>query len=215
MYHLEAPTSHREKDKTAKYIYLMGFVMFAGLIHLMQWNQHAGSIIPLKLKQIMNTATSDELYKIGQICGERFKWDCRRTALWQSYLKDTKNEKAAIELGQDFVERRLYMDALRVYTIYFKNQGHNIEARYRMAISLSELARFKEARVHFQYLLKHNKDKVSQPGYVRTYVHYLIKNREYAAAKVLITQTRKNIKNASYFLEKEMQQIESKLKTST
>ena len=163
----------------------------------------------------MNSASSDELYEIGQICGERFKWECRRSALWQSYLKDSTNEKAVLELGQDFVERRLYVDALRVYSLYFKNKGGDLGARYRMAISLSELARFKEARVHFQYLLKHNKDKVSEPGYVRTYVHYLIKNREYAAAKVLITQTRKNIKNAGYFLEKEMQQIESKLKTST
>ncbi len=215
MYHLETRISDREKDKTAKYIYFIGFFMFAALLHMMQWNQHSIAIIPLKAKQIMNSATSDELYQVAQICGDRNKWECRKVALWQSYLKDPSNEKSAIELGKEHVQRKQYVEALRIYSLYFKNKGKDLEARYKMAVSLSELSRFKEAQVHFAFLLKHNKDKVSQPQYVRTYVHYLIMNRQYLAAKNLITQTRRSTKNAAYFLEKEMRQIDTKLKTST
>ena len=215
MYHFETRPQQVEKNSSTRTIYVLGFLMFAGLLHLMQWNQFAGEIVPLKFKQLLNVANSDELYRVGQICQKLKKWDCRKTALLMSYSKDSKNEKAALELGLDLMKRKEYLEALKIYQIYFTNKGQNLEARYKMAVALSELKRFKEAKPHFQFVLKLNKNTVDHPQYVRTFVHYLIQNQDYSAAKNLIALTRKKNKNAAYFLEKELQQIDFKLKTSS
>lgn len=214
MSHFEINTK-KEKDSSARIIYGLGAFFFAALIHLMQWNQFALEIIPLKFKQLSQIATSEELYRLGQICQKRKKTNCFQSTYWQSYLKNPSFEAPALELGEHYMKQKNYVEALRIYNFYFSKKGQNNEARFKMAIALSELKRFNEAKPHFQFALRKNQDSVTNPHYVRTFVHYLIQNRDYNFAKNLIAQTRKKSKTATYFLEKELQQIDSKLKTSS
>lgn len=215
MYHYETSRERNQDRGSAFFIYVAGFAILGFALHLIQWNQFAFEIIPLKAKEIAGMASPSDLHRSAQICGKLRKFDCQKALLAQAYSMDQKNEKIAIELGQLYVRNKNWIDAAKVYTTYLRNRGTNLEARMYYAIALSELNRFKEAKPHFQHVIQSNRDLLVQADYVRTYVHYLIRARDYVTAKQVIFATRNKQKNAAYFLEKEMIEIDSRLKKSS
>lgn len=215
MYQYETDRDVNVDRGSAFIIYVTGFAILAIALHVIQWNQYAFEIVPLKLKEIAGVASSDELYRESQICGKLRKTECQKNLLVKSYSLNPQNEKVAIELGQLLMRSKNYLDAIKVYSTYLRQKGTNLEARLYYAIALSELNNFKEAKKHFQHVVRVNTDFLVQADYVRTYVHYLIRNRDYVAAKAIIFETRNKQKNAAYFLEKEMTEIDSRLKKSS
>lgn len=215
MYQYETDKDVNVDRGSAFFIYVTGFAILAVALHVIQWNQYAFEIIPLKLKEISGMASPEELYREAQICGKLRKFECQKNLLVKSYSMNPKNEKAAIELGQIFVRSKNWLDATKVYSTYLRLKGSNLEARLYYAISLAELNKFQDAKKHFQHVIRVNTDFLVQADYVRTYVHYLIRNREYTAAKAIIFETRNKQKNAAYFLEKEMNEIDTRLKKSS
>lgn len=215
MYQYEMAAPAKEKDSLAKYIYIIGILMFAGLFHLIQWNQHSLTVLSPKIAIWTGKATAADHYALAKICRDRGKWECRRDSLYLAYQMDPKLEAAALELGKELSQKKLFSDALTVYTLYFKNNGKDFEARFNFAIALAETKRFQEAYKQFNYVLQHNRDKLQHPLYVRTFVKYLMANNQLQVARQLITQTRRSNKRAAFFLEKELQQIDSRLKTSS
>ena len=73
--------AHNKAEKQVDRSFLtwsIGLSVFfvAGFIHLMNWDKHAASIVPLKMKHYMGTASLYDYSKIITICKERGKVDC-------------------------------------------------------------------------------------------------------------------------------------------
>ena len=104
-----------------------------------------------------------------------------------------------------------YASALRTYSVYFKVNGKSLDARFGMARALAETGKIKDAKKHFQYILSVSRDPITTPEMARTYVKFLIKNKDYVTAKGVIVSTRRTNRSAAYFLEKELKVIKSAL----
>ncbi len=192
---------------------LVGFtlVFVGGLLHILNWDKYSLEILPVKTKQIIGMASVEDLKKIADICEVRRKFPCQQTALWQMFQRDPKQKEILVELGKLQMDSDDFNGALRTYSAYFTSNGKSIDARYEYARALAETGKPKEAKKHFQYVLSVNRDPISTPEMARTYVKFLIKNKDYVTAKNVIVTTRRTNRSAAYFLEKELKVINSVL----
>lgn len=204
---------YSEKKDSSGVAALVGFtlVFAGGLFHILNWDKFSLEVIPLKAKQIVGVASAQDLKKVAEICEIRRKFSCQQSALWQAYQRDPRETDLLVKLGQLQMDSRDYTGALRTYTTYFKANGKDIGARYGYARALAEVGHAQEAKRQFQYVMSVSRDPVLTPEIARSYVKFLMKNKDYVTAKQVIVMTRRNNRSAAYFLEKELKVINSAL----
>lgn len=186
---------------------LMATFIITSFLMVVNWDKHALSIVPLKIKQWTGIAGEDSLHSIAAICHERMKYDCEIEAYKQAFAANPNNPmNLASAAKMEFLSER-YQDAYRTYTRYFQEDGTDLNAHHKYAKILGMMGDTTRAEQHFRYVLQ-AKPKVFQVTVVRDYILMLKNNKMADRAYALIHHYRSNEKyNAAYFMDKEFKEL--------
>lgn len=202
--------SDRDARRTSVSLIVFTLFMAGAIIHAINWDTYFLSIIPLKIKQFTGMAKSTELKEIALICNSRKKNNCEIQALEKSFELDKKDITSLLRVGELYIESGDFHSAAKTYTVYFKNGGSEDSARYAYARSLGEIGLFHDAKKQFHYILKRDRNK-PQFKVARSYVEFLIKNKDYSTARSIIEEYRRAGPSSALFLEKEWKTINDRL----
>lgn len=191
-------------------IAFVGIFLLLGFLQVVNWNNHSLRIIPLKLSQWTGTANFEQLKKIASICSERKKVSCQELALKQAYKKDIAQIETLAEISFLQMAQNKEKDAYKTLYNYFTHGGNNLKAHHIYAKLLGKVGKVRKSQKHFRYVLN-AKPKEFQISVARDYVRMLIANQHLSKARTLIYHYRRMSVNASYFLHKELKQIETEL----
>ncbi|MBX7232607.1 MAG: hypothetical protein K1X29_11030 [Bdellovibrionales bacterium] len=200
----------------------IGIVFFGGLliwgfIHSVHWDHHFFTIIPLKAKQFMGSAEIKDYEKMAQICLERRKTACVEEAYYALVKKDPNNINYLNRLGHFLGQQKKWQQASDVFSSYFRLKGEDADAAYVFALSSTKLKKYDLANQYFLFALN-RKQHVVPVTIVRSYVQMLMEAKKFQQAKSVIIEYRQKITNASLFMNKELDEIQSRLgerKTAT
>ena len=208
--HNEMPS--RDNSKGQSYpIVIISVVIIAALLHLANWSQHFGSIIPLKAKELSGMASSQELIEIAKICQDRKKWNCEINAIEAAYKLDPETREHLARAAEVLVNKKQYFHAVKVLGQYFNAGGKDSMSRHRYAISLAQTGQTNDAKKQYAYLIKtDNKDPNFQLA--REYVGLLIKNQDYKVAKVVIEKYRTRARTAMLFMDSELKTAQAHIR---
>lgn len=181
-----------------------------GFIQTVEWDTHAVEVIPLKIKQTIGAASSEDLARIGEICIERSKLACTEQAFKEMAQR---NPEDYARLGKFQFQRGLFKDSTWAYGKYFEKGGSDMEARYYFARSLGEVGMVDEAIAQYDYVLA-SKPETLQVTVIQHYVKMLMNTQRLEQAKSLIDNVREKSATNAYFMNDEFKKIES-VKTVT
>lgn len=176
----------------------------AGFIQTVEWDNHAFEVIPLKVKQTLGAASSEDLSRIGEICIERSKLACTEQAFKEMAQR---NPEDYARLGKFQFQRGLFKDSAWAYSKYFEKNGQDIEARYYFARSLGEIGQVDDAVAQYDYVLS-TKPETLQVTVIQHYVKMLMNNQRFDQAKALIDTVREKSATNAYFMNDEFKRIE-------
>ena len=187
---------------------LIAVAVFISLsfIHIVNWNNHAVAIIPLKISQITGSANIHKLEQISAICTERKKWDCVIDANKSIYEKDSKQIEILQKLGRLYAQTNNDETSVTTYQEYFNQGGFNIDAHYEYAKALGRTGKVKESMVEYQTVLD-SQPNTLQTTVTKSYVSMLIDNKMWRQAKEAITEYRKKSRSGEFFMESELKKI--------
>jgi len=186
-------------------------LLVAAFVHVVQWDRHFFSIIPLQIKSMTGLANSQDLRKIATICTERMKHSCTESALFKLAHLESNNPDVLFELAE--VRRKTGQSdgAVAAYKAHFERDGQQPGAAY-------EWARIEQSRGHIdaaKELYKRAlelKSEVLQVTVIQAYVQMLLQARLYSDAKSVIEDVRKlKGPSAEYFMAKEMAEVQKGL----
>ena len=185
--------------------------LVTGFIHLMNWDQHASTIVPLKAKQYLGTASLSDYSQIITICKERGKPDCVLGAYKDAVKAYPQNLKALGLYGHTLA--LLKKDTLAAHMLgrYFAQGGQDPHRAFDLAKVLKRNNKTREAEKYFKLALK-AKPNVVQISVIQAYVDMLIKTRRLRVAANLIEQTRKTGAHATMFMEGELRSIRQQMR---
>ena len=208
--------AHRNSEKQVDKNFLtlaIGLSVFfvLGFIHLMNWDKHSFSIVPLKAKQYLGTASLYDYSQIVTICKERGKVNCVLGAYKGAVRSNPKNLKALGLYGHTLA--LLKKDALAAQMLgrYFALGGQDPHRAFDLAKVLKRNNKSQEAEKYFKLALKAKPDVV-QISVIQAYVDMLIKTRRLSVAKNLIERTRKTGAHTSSFMEGELRSIRQQMR---
>ncbi len=199
--------------RTIKIMAAMSALLVVSFVHSSQWGGHGLEIVPLKTKQILGQATPADLRKIANICKERVKIGCVKTALASLSEAEPKNLETKAELANFLKRARDLSSAEIAYSEYFAAGGLDSAAAYDYAQLLEKSGKLDEA-VKIYDLALANKPETLQVTIIQSYVGALMKNGRNAEAKSLIEGIRQKGDSAKAFMTKEYDQITSVAKTT-
>ncbi len=203
----EAARRAEQEKIFVKFVAIVGILLITGFMHLVEWDQHFFTIIPLKMKQMVGAASGEDLRKIVQICEVRLRHSCVEQALAQLSQKLPNDADVMLQLGE--IERKTGQTAKAVeaYRAHFARGGNSSEAAYQLARIFEFNGQYKEAKEFYTRAL-FARPEVLQVTVVQNYVDMLIKMGERNEAKGLIDDIRKkNGPSAHYFMAKEYDSI--------
>ncbi|MGE0763765.1 MAG: tetratricopeptide repeat protein [Bdellovibrionales bacterium] len=200
----------KNMDKTCASIVLIGGILIAAFLQAVNWDQHFFSIIPLKTKQVLGSASIQDLEKIAAICIDRKKHECTERAYVQIARKQPTNLANLNRLGQLQYKRERYSHAVDTMTLYFSQKGAELDAAYTYAQALTKLKKYDQAERYYKFALN-QRQSVLQVTVIRNYVQMLVEANRLQKARETILIYRKQSSNANLFMDKELAAIKARL----
>lgn len=184
----------------------LSFLMVAGYIHSVNWDNHFAEIIPLKAKQTVGAASAEDLSRIAEICKEREKADCVEEALSDRTANQPGNISFLAQYGKVLSQNNKKERAVAIFSQYFANGGTELEAAYEFAKVLGDTGRYDDAIKYYRFVLD------AKPGTLQitvshNFVDMLVRAGRYELAREVIEGIRKKGENASLFMEDRLQKI--------
>lgn len=198
-------------DSVCLSIFAFAFFMVSLLVHIIHWDTHSLRILPLKAKQVLAIASTEDLKQITDICNMRSKWACAEASLSQMSILEPNSLDILEQLAGLQVKMSKTQAASETYAQYFRKDGRNPIIAFEYAKVLARLGKASEAAGYYEYVLK-TIDKNQQIPIARNYIKFLISENQYNKAQQLIHKYRKSSKQAVYFMKNELELIELKLK---
>lgn len=196
----------KQVDRTITSMIVATGILAAAFIHVINWDTHSLAIVPLKMKEWTNTASTQELDRVGEICLERKKYDCTQSA-WMSFARLKPNDTNNLaRLGKLLNQQGLHKEAVAVFSDYVAAKGNQVESLYLYGQSLTTLKKYDEADPIFAQALKQKPD-MFQITVTRGYIKMLMDAKRFKDAKNAIMRYRKVGATASLFMDKELTQI--------
>jgi tetratricopeptide (TPR) repeat protein len=202
-------------DRVCIAIAVFAALLVASFVQVVNWDNHAFSIIPLKSKQIAGVASADELNQIVEICLERKKVNCAEEALMDIYKHDKSQTEALVRLGELQTQAARPVEAVKTYDLYFglSDIEPSEDAQFNYAKALAATNQTEKAEKYFKKMLK-SKRGVLQVTVTRHYIKMLVANEKYKKAKATLEYFRRQGTNTKLFMEREYQEIKKKLNRS-
>lgn len=208
--HREIEFRASQEKAFVKFIAIVGIVLITGFIHLVEWDQHFFTIIPLKMKQMVGLASNEDLRKIVQICEVRLRHSCVQQALADLGKRDPKDADVMLQLGEILRKTGQTAQAVAAYKEHFNRGGNSSEAAYQLAKIYEFSGQYNEAKEYYSRALL-ARPEVLQVTVIQNYVDMLIKLGESKDARGIIEDVRKkNGPSAHYFMAKEYDSISSR-----
>lgn len=202
---VEKQQKHEKQFVTG--LIVASLLIVASYIHVVEWDQHFFTIIPLKMRQMIGSASGEDLRKIVQICEVRLRHACVQQALAELARKEPTNADVMYDLGE--IQRKTGQDASAVasYREHFTRGGNRPEAAYQLARIMEFNGKYQEAQDYYSRALM-AKPETLQVTVVQNYVDMLIKLGKKDEAKSIIEDVRtKQGPTANYFMAKEYDSI--------
>lgn len=205
--------------KTSSLMLIVASFLVVSFIHGVNWDHHFFSIIPLKIKQTIGTASSHDLKEIAAICTERRKYSCAEEAYLQLVKQEPQPTETMAELGELQFRMERYPAAIESYTNYIEAKEDSsdiqkeLDANYNLAIAYTRTGQFDQADIYFKKTLE-KKPNVIQVTVIQKYVEMLVEANRLEDAKKVITTYRKKSTARESFMEKEYKDIQERLKTN-
>lgn len=189
-----------------KGVVLASVLMVLGFAHVVNWDRHWLTVVPLKSKQILGQASSKELYKLSVICKDRMKHSCVESTLKDIVALEPDDLPSLESLAN--IQRQLgkLEDASISYSKYFERGGDFHVAAYHYAQVLQGLGRSDEALAYYDKALKLNPGEI-QVTVTESYVELLMSLRKYREAKRVIDRIRRSSVAARHFMSREYEEI--------
>lgn len=200
-------------DRVVISMILMCALFVGSFIHAVNWDTHFFTIIPLKLKELTQTANTEDLKKIVDICSLRSKHDCIEKAYAKMYELNPEEIEVLAELGHLQFLRSHIPQAAQTLQTYFSKGGKSMDAAYDYARALSHMSRYDEALTYFRKVLR-SKPKTFQVSVARSYIQTLIKHDRLSQARAAIEYYRKRSVNSAYFMDKEYKELRKRTRKS-
>ena len=199
-------------DRVCIAIAVFAALLVASFIQVVNWDSYALSIIPLKGKQITQSASAADLNQIVEICLDRKKINCAEEALMDIYQLDNTQADSQARLGDLQMQASRYAEAVKTYDLYFglTDVTPNLDSRFNYAKALAATNQTEKAEKYFKSILK-SKPGVLQVTVTRHYIKMLVANEKYKKAKATLDYFRRQGTNTKLFMEKEYKEIKKKL----
>ena len=203
----ETKLTGRAERTYVKGVILASIIMVLGFAHVVNWDKHWLTVIPLKSKQILGQASVKELYKLSVICKDRMKHSCVESTLKDLVAVDP-NDLSALESLANIQRQLGKLDQASVsYGQYFERGGDLHVAAYHYAQVLQGLGRSDEALEYYDKALKLNPGEI-QVTVTESYVELLMSLRKYREAKRVIDRIRRSSVAARHFMSREYEEIQ-------
>lgn len=199
--------------KVSKNIIIMSSLILGVFLQIANWDSYSLEIIPLKAKQWFSAPTEASLNRIIAICKDRKKLSCIEGAYEDLVRLAPKNQENLAALARAQVDNKEIFAASLTFARYIKAGGKDIDVTFDYAKVLSALGKTDSAERYFKYILQ-RKPRTLQPKVMRSYVNMLIKDNQLSKARGLIYKYRKISKRAAFFLDKQLKEINQKLKVA-
>ncbi|MCB0343082.1 MAG: hypothetical protein H6626_06465 [Pseudobdellovibrionaceae bacterium] len=201
-----------KKGVIAVVVAIAGLVL-ASLIHVAEWDHFSAEIVPLKMKQWTGSATKADLHRVVTICESRKKPQCVEKAFFQLSQKLVEDKSILEKLAQIQVSNKNLVGATQTFEKYFKIKGRDIEMVHSYANVLATTGQVKRSEEFFKWGMQ-LAGKKPDPGLVRDYVVVLMGNGEFIKAQKQIHSFRRKSQLGGLFLEKELREIQKRLKVA-
>lgn len=184
------------KSSQKQYLIILGalgvFLIFA-FMHVINWDRHSISVIPLKIKYSLGMSSHVDLRSLAQICTDRMKYNCTEAALSELAEQGGKVDDY-LQLGD--LRRRLelfdesllaYEDALQKTE---KTPAQIADIHYGLARSYEALGQHDKASQNYELAIT-AKPEVTQITVLESYVQLLIKTGNMQKAENVVKEARK------------------------
>ena len=208
--HLGALNDRRMTDKVCMSIVGVALLLIAAFIHTVNWDNYSIVIIPLKVKQLTQSASAADLKEIAKICDARLKYACVMDAHAQRAQLFPEENEAWAELGILYSNQGYTEEAAESLGHYFKQGGKDPKAAYEYAKALGQLGQVKESSKWFKYVLK-AKPGMLQISVTRSYVDMLVKHKKLKVARRVLKNYRRK-GGSDYVLEREWKTVNKRLR---
>lgn len=191
------------ESRSIIYFGLLSALAIAAYIQAMTWDQHALSIIPIKVREVLGSTSPSDWEQKAQICMDLKRYDC----VEQQYSNSAKVDgKLYARLGLFQMQREKYEDAAKSFNIFFNNGLDDLDAAYAYAQALIKIGQADQAAKYFELVLNARPDVV-QITVIEKYVRMLIEQNRLSEAKKWIEDVRIKRAEDESFMETELRQI--------
>ncbi|MCC7405099.1 MAG: hypothetical protein IT288_11935 [Bdellovibrionales bacterium] len=191
-------------------VFSVGLV--AAFIHIVTWDNHFMTVIPLKAGQLLGLANIQDLVELAKICDLRQNPGCAEASLTDAVRLAPRQLELKEKLGKIRHQMGKHQAAVEVFTAYFNQGGRGLETAFLLAQSLQDLQRREEAAHYYEYILANQPDSL-QISVTQKYVHLLSEMGQYSRAIKAIEAVRRRGPSAAYFLDHELKDLKKKLAT--
>jgi tetratricopeptide (TPR) repeat protein len=191
----------RLSRKVVIYIISFSAVFVLSLIHLINWDRHSFSILPLKIGSALGTLSTSDLRKLADICYTRMKYDCADSALSDISLKEAQLDDL-MKLGDMRRKLNLHQEAIQAYNAALNLQNNTPELKsdiyYGLARSYASLQMSDKAIEAFQASITSKPDKILV-SVTESYISLLKKLGRNDLVESVIKEARRRGKSESFF----------------
>ncbi|MBK7842691.1 MAG: tetratricopeptide repeat protein [Bdellovibrionales bacterium] len=203
----------KERFRKTNFTIIGGAVLIlAVFFHIVHWDNYSLAIIPLKIKELTGTASPKDHLNLIEICTSRHKYDCLKGA-YKGLYRSNKDISLLAKLGQIEKSTGDLQSASDTLGDYAKLGGKDKAALASYAEVLNQTGRTEEALKIYKRILAGTPGTL-QISLARSYVSLLIENKKYAQARKTLEFYRKKATINGYFMEKEYQALNKKLRSS-
>lgn len=203
----------KERFRKTNFMIMTGAVLIlAVFFHIVHWDNYSFAIIPLKIKELTGTASPKDHLILIEICASRHKYDCLKDA-YKGLYRSNKDISLLAKLGQLEKSTGNLQSASGTLRNYANLGGKDKAALASYAEVLSQTGRAEEAIKIYKKILA-SAPHTLQISLARNYVSLLIENKKYAQARKTLEYYRKKATINGYFMEKEYQALNKKLRSS-
>lgn len=189
---------------------ILAILLFTQLVF---WQNHALTILPLKIKSTFGIDSQEALKEIADICMKTMKYSCVRDS-YLAIIEDSPNDLDTLDklakIEHLMGERQA---AIKHLDLYFSNGGRSYLAAHRYAKLLDVTGQPQLADNYYKMALSEKTDIV-QVTVTQDYVRFLKNQARYKEAKDLILHYRKNGASIN-FLSQEFEELKQILKSAT
>jgi len=198
------------ETQAIKMFAILGAVIVASYIQLVNWDNHSLEIIPLTLKSTIGMASQADAERTAEICMDLKKWSCVES----NYSKVADADATKLpRLGQFQMKRAEYNEAAQTFYKFFQKGGQDLEASYSYAKALAQLGQVDDATKYFDQVLAARPD-VLQVTVVQNYVKLLMDHQRNDQALKLIREIRSKGPESASFMDAEYKKLQGTASTA-